>query len=587
MKRSALIALILVYLSMVATAIVSRQTFDRLPHLEDEFAYLFQARIFEHGDAYIPTPQPERAYWQPFVINHEGKRFGKYPPGYPLLLAIGAGMNVPWVINLWMTGLTVALVYRFARELYDETAGIVAALLLTTSPIALLLNGTLMSHTSAMFFGTLFLYSLWQLERGRNLLMWGEIAGASLGMLIAMRPLTAAGFAIPLVLYSGLRLLWVLIQNYAKYLSALQSELEQVSMIPLITRIVRMKYPTFNFPRTDIANLYSKQANFLPTLNPLLMVAAFTLVVGALYPAFNYVTTGDPTANLYTLVWAYDRAGFGEGHGRYQGEEYVSYAANGVKVHMQTHAGHSPQRGWKTVKKDAKCYFRDLFGWVGQPDDPPNAILSGNGCLVDQLGYSWILLPFGVILMTRRKWSLILLVAAGSIILVNITYWIGAEVYSARYFYEATAAFAIVSGAGLSGLARNKMRYGVYALLGILVAMSVITYTPRRLEPLQGYGHISRDPIEEVEKMRYTPNTPVLVIASGDQHWRAIGPFMALTDPYATNEIIGLRDPEQLYSDDLINRYPERQIIFLVEDKLIPVDIPGQAGYNQDFSAGQ
>ncbi len=58
MKRASLLALICVFLAFAASALVSRDIFERVPHLEDEFAYLYQARIFAHGDVSITTPQP-------------------------------------------------------------------------------------------------------------------------------------------------------------------------------------------------------------------------------------------------------------------------------------------------------------------------------------------------------------------------------------------------------------------------------------------------------------------------------------------------------------------------------------------------
>ena len=171
MKRSALIALLCVFLAFTASDIVSRAIFERLPHLEDEFAYLYQARLFARGDAYIETPAPVRAYWQPFLINLEGKRFGKYTPGWPLILAAGVEMGELWVINAWLSMLTVAVVYRLGREVYNPQTGAVAALLTAISPAAMLLSGSLMAHTLALFLTTLFLYALWRIERGRRVLL--------------------------------------------------------------------------------------------------------------------------------------------------------------------------------------------------------------------------------------------------------------------------------------------------------------------------------------------------------------------------------------------------------------------------------
>jgi hypothetical protein len=99
---------------------------------------------------------------------------------------------------------------------------------------------------------------------------------------------------------------------------------------------------------------------------------------------------------------------------------------------------------------------------------------------------------------------------------------------------------------------------------------------------LAGFGNITRQPIETVQQMRYTPDTPVLVIVSGPHHWREFATFMAITDPYATNSIIGLRDPDQSYAQGLMDRYPDRQVIFMVNEQLIPVDIRGRAGYDEE-----
>ena len=51
MNRSAVFVLLCAYLAFAASDIVSRTVFERLPHLEDEIAYLFQARIYERGQA--------------------------------------------------------------------------------------------------------------------------------------------------------------------------------------------------------------------------------------------------------------------------------------------------------------------------------------------------------------------------------------------------------------------------------------------------------------------------------------------------------------------------------------------------------
>src|SRR5688572_33255737 len=110
-----LLAVALIFFAFFMSALVSRAVFERLPHLEDEIAYLFQAKVFAGGQLVIEQPQPRQAFWQPFVIDHNesGNRFGKYTPGWSAVLALGVLMGQAWVINGFMAALTVVLVYRF------------------------------------------------------------------------------------------------------------------------------------------------------------------------------------------------------------------------------------------------------------------------------------------------------------------------------------------------------------------------------------------------------------------------------------------------------------------------------------------
>ncbi|MFN8451381.1 MAG: glycosyltransferase family 39 protein [Anaerolineae bacterium] len=173
--KHALVALALAFFAFLMSAEVSRTVFQRLPHLEDEVAYLYQARMYAGGNLVISSPDPRRAYWQPFLIDQDGLRFGKYTPGWSMQLAVGTLMGQEWVINAFFSALTVALVYRLGREIFDPDVGVIAAALTAFSPMALLLDGTLMGHTSALFAATLFF--CWRVERGRRARLWGAAAG--------------------------------------------------------------------------------------------------------------------------------------------------------------------------------------------------------------------------------------------------------------------------------------------------------------------------------------------------------------------------------------------------------------------------
>lgn len=588
---------------MLGSVWVAHSVFEKLPHLEDEMAYLYQAKILARGDAYVDVPQPLRSYWQPFVLSQDGKFFGKYPPGWPLLLAVGVKLNMTWAINAWIGMLSVALTYRLAREVFNEQTGVVAAALLTISPIALLINGTLMGHTSAQFFTLVFLYGAWRVEKGQHALGWAAASGMALGMLVASRPLTAAGVAVPLVVYSSVRVLVALIRTIQRAWSKRRSgkttprqwladENGQliwwarlvILYVPLIVAtgaaywavgelalkkgddpfwpkwpvlamggaigLAIMAWVVLREPPAEPELNPRWPVQFGKTLRPLLILAVFTVVYGALYPAFNYAVTGDPKKNLYELWWGYDKIGFGEGHGRNAG-------------------GHSWYWAKYYLRKDTVCYSRDLFGWVKQPDNPPDSptAVSRNECMVDKAGLSWVLLPLGLFLGWRRRWMWLIALTAGSIIFVTMFYWIGAGVYSARYYYEATALLAIISAIGITGLADMlkglHLRSGVYMLAVLAIGMSLIGYTPERLDKLYRFGIIGQDQIERVDRLRGDDERPVLIIAYLPEirMWREVGALMAMTSPYLDTEYVLARDPDGSYTAGLLERFKDRQVV--------------------------
>jgi hypothetical protein len=497
------LAFVLVGFSILMSALLSQSVFERLPHLEDEVAYLFQSRIFARGDLVIETPQPRRAYWQPFVVDHNDRRFGKYTPGWPALLALGVLIGQPWVVNALLAGLTVALTYRLGREIFNPETGVFAAALAAFSPMALLLNATLMGHTAALCFTTLFLYAYWRLERSKATLKWGIIAGVALGMVIINRPLTAVGVATPLLIWSVIRLLR-----------------------PLHWSEIR--------------------AHFMTRLRPLLALTGMALILSTAIPIFNYAATDDPTTNLYTFVWNYDKVGFGEGYGRH---------------------GHTLEKGIRHARFDLSLMAADLFGWqLGSITPELQAHLETEGDYWPLIGISWILLPFGLFSGRKQSWTWLLAAIPIMLIVVHLAYWIGSQRYSTRYYFESLSALSILSAIPLAWLWQrlsHRLHRGLLALAFIVILFSsLFVYTQPRLEPLYGFNEIGQAQIEGVIERREADH-PVLVLVTGnDVRWRAFGSLMAVTSPYLDSDIVVAWDnliPGT--RDEILARFPDRQVI--------------------------
>ncbi len=633
--KSALVALLLAFFAFYMSALISRTVFNRIPHLEDEVAYLFQARTYAGGHLVIPSPEPRRAYWQPFVVDQNGMRFGKYTPGWSLQLALGVLMGQTWVINAFLAALTTALVYRLGREIFNDDVGVIAAALTAFSPIALLLAGSLMGHTAALFAATLFLYAYWRIERGRHLLAWGLVAGIGLGLLVANRPITGIAVGTPLILRSGVRLVWALVTDVrgrqtkpmptqpvaafslpytgegANMLSGAQIDDEATAMYHLAP----LQAPT----TVDQLEPPSRARGFVATLKPLIALSVITLMLAAIVPINNTLAVGSPTKDLYTLVWSYDRVGFGTCCGR---------------------SGHTLEKGIRQAGFDLSLTSADLFGWqIGSMMQPDGTIKPemGNHLLTQAnywykegddwvlIGISWILLPFGFLVAYRRKasfvvlwvavafswlrfasayqdgaqltnptfawlwiitalvwlylpllfwrnrvraWTWILWCTSAGLIILQMTYWIGSQLYSTRYYFEGLTGLALISAIPIAWLARRFPRYHsrpiVYGLLALVLAYSLYFYSTPRISTLTDFNFIDGSQIAAINARR-TTDKPVLVLVNGTSvKWRATGTLMGVTSPYLDSDIVvawNYSGVDGSVKQQILDRFPDREVI--------------------------
>jgi len=565
------LVLALVLFSFGASLFFSGTVFERLPHLEDELAYTFQARVLARGDLVAPRPEQVGAFWQPFVLDRNGHRFGKYPLGWPAQLAAGEILGAPWIVNAWLAAATTALIYCLGSALFNRDVGVIAAALVAFSPMELLLSGTLMGHTSALCFSALLLYAAWRMEHSQHAIRWGLLAGIALGMIVANRPMSGIAVGLPLIVWKGARLL------------------------PVIARIVN------NHPSP------SQAISTPPLVRPLIVMAVVAGLFAATIPLFSAAAVGDPTVNLYTQVWSYDRIGFG--------------SCCGV-------SGHTLQKGFHHLGWDLSLTAADLFGWQrGSFTEDVILHLQQESDHYPNLGLSWLLLPFGLWIAHRRSllwlavwliagvgwiwigmnqaadffatpfnawvwiavalawaltpvaisalrgnreqgWIWVLIGVGLCILIVHMTYWVGSQRYSTRYYFEALLPIAILSALPVAWAIKYLKRAPVYLAVAAVCLFSFTTYSLPRIGLLHGFNNVSQSWIDEALQRRQD-DCPLLVIVTGTGlSWRSMGSFMAATNPYVDGDIIGAFNNvadagASGMREQLMAAFPDRQVIDL------------------------
>lgn len=177
---------------------------QQFPNSADEFAYLYQTHTFATGKIYN-SPHPNQEFLSPFFIKeHEGKVFSIFPPGWSFVLTLGVWVQNPWIINPILAASTCIILYTISRHFFDRAFSWLTIGFWMISPMVLLNNASLYSHTCCSFF--ILLTTLLLLRCQHNLgILNGAAVGLSMGLAFCTRELTAAAIlTLPMlyVLYS-------------------------------------------------------------------------------------------------------------------------------------------------------------------------------------------------------------------------------------------------------------------------------------------------------------------------------------------------------------------------------------------------
>jgi 4-amino-4-deoxy-L-arabinose transferase-like glycosyltransferase len=299
MSRTTVILLLLCVFTFVAAAAVAYGVFQAVPHLEDEQANLFAAKVFASGKLYVPSPAQPAAFFVPFVIEWEGRRISKYPPGYSLVLAPGVLAHTPWLVNPLLGALALVAIFALGRSIFPDAQGeqtaLIAAILAAISPMFLGLSSALLSHALSLLLLTVFAWAcIRSTFQTRRQTLYALVAGIALGAAALARPLTALAYAVPFALWA-------------------------------IWRLVRRQ--------TQLRNW--------------ILIACVAGAIAALLPLYQWQVTGDLWVNLYATWWSYDAIGFGPGHGPLpEGHSLVSALHN---IHLDLLSLLTDLHGWPNL----------------------------------------------------------------------------------------------------------------------------------------------------------------------------------------------------------------------------------------------
>ncbi len=469
--------LILCVATFVLATAVAWEALGAMPHLEDEQANVFQAKVFASGHVTVDEP-PVRptSFFIPFVIHDNGRAFGKYTPGYPLVLSIGALFNQLWLVNALAAALTTWGVYLLGRDLFDRHVGLLAAALGAISPMALLLSGTLLAHTTTMCALTFFAWAFVRARRSTepHRVRFAVIGGLAIGWALITRPWTAVAVGTPFAL---------------------------IAFIDLIRRL-----------RKNL-RVYA------------CMMIAFALIA-SLWPLYNFITTGSPTTNTYTLWWPYDTIGFGPNVGR--GDDGHTWAKAMINFRLDFPLFGEALLGWPSV-----------FGW----------------------SLSWLAIALGLVWpkLDKRDWAL--MIPPALLIVAHFAYWARGEgLFGPRYYAEGMPFLWIVAARGLSKFGSTKWpRRVVKVALPILTAWSIVfAIEPRFMQSFDLY-RVGRTDVDRLN----AANLHHALVFVHAYIWSDYGGLAWQNAPQLSDsDVLFAEDYGSSVNEDVIRAFPDRKVYY-------------------------
>jgi hypothetical protein len=177
----------------LASWAVSRFVLGHAAISDDEHVYHFIAQTLRTGSLTAPSPGQDLPFFQEqFVVLSEGGRYGKYPIGHPLLLAIGQAVGAETLVVPALTALLAFALLRLGVTLFGAAETALALLLLAVSPQVVLTGATRLSQPASAACLALGLAALF--AGGAHRTSWLALSGSLFGYGVLIRPLPGALF---------------------------------------------------------------------------------------------------------------------------------------------------------------------------------------------------------------------------------------------------------------------------------------------------------------------------------------------------------------------------------------------------------
>jgi len=200
-KHSKAFLIITAVFSIILLSSFALFVLQDFPNSADEYAYIFQAETFLQKRLWN-EPHPAQEFFSfAHIAQMEGKWVSRFPPGWPLVLAIGSFFRIPlWFINPFLGMLSILTLFALARRIYDSRVAVVSVVSILFSGFFVFNSASYFSHALCGLLLILFFYCGFRFIQ-EDKRIFALSAGFFLGFAFITRYYTALLCALPLVFH--------------------------------------------------------------------------------------------------------------------------------------------------------------------------------------------------------------------------------------------------------------------------------------------------------------------------------------------------------------------------------------------------
>jgi hypothetical protein len=165
----------------------------------DEIVQVMQARIFAEGGITRAADAYPEFFSALNVVDMDGKVYSQFPPGGPLMLLPGVLAGMTWLTGPVFGSVAVIAFWLLVRRTEaSPSIALGATMLLAFAPFTAFMAGSHMNHVPTMAWLCLALLGLRSITSRANAgVLVGFLTGLCLGLIVSIRPVDGAAFALP------------------------------------------------------------------------------------------------------------------------------------------------------------------------------------------------------------------------------------------------------------------------------------------------------------------------------------------------------------------------------------------------------